>query len=69
MSLTKFLIEQSALFEKFKISLALFKGELFATLESLVGLTISSSDPVVSFFCASRRKLLISVTSKRTSKS
>jgi hypothetical protein len=69
MSLTKFLIEQSALFKKFKISPTLFKGEHIATLESLVGLTISSSDLVASFFCASRRKLLISITSKRASKS
>jgi hypothetical protein len=51
------------LFEKFKISLALFKGELIVTLESLVGLTISSSDLVVSLFCALLSKLLISVTS------
>jgi hypothetical protein len=42
MSLAKFLIEQSALFEKFEISLALYKGELITTLESLMGLTISS---------------------------
>jgi hypothetical protein len=65
MSLTKFLIEESALVVKFKISQALFKGELITTLESLMGLTISSSDLVVLPFCASLSKLLISITSKR----
>jgi hypothetical protein len=65
MSLTKFLIEQSALFEKFEISLALFKGELITTLESLAGLTISSNDLVASLFCASQSELLISISSKR----
>jgi hypothetical protein len=35
MSLTKFLIEQSALFEKFKISLALFKGSSLQHLSHL----------------------------------
>jgi hypothetical protein len=57
------------LIEKFKISLALFEGELITILESLVELTISSSDLVVSLFCAFRSKLLIRVSSKRTSKS
>jgi hypothetical protein len=52
-----------------QISLALFKGELIATLVSLVGLTISSSDLVVLFFCASLSKLLLSITLNRTSKS
>jgi hypothetical protein len=52
-----------------QISLALFKGELIATLVSLVGLTISSSDLVILFVCASLSKLLISRTLKRTSKS
>jgi hypothetical protein len=65
MSLTKFLIEQSALFEKFKMSLALFKGELITTLESLVGPTISSSDLVASLVCASQCELLISISSKK----
>jgi hypothetical protein len=34
------------------MSLALFKEELITTLVSLVGLTISSSDLIVSFICA-----------------
>jgi hypothetical protein len=34
-----------------------------------VGLTITSSDIVVSLFCAPWSKLLISISSKRTSKS
>jgi hypothetical protein len=47
------------------MSLALFKGELITTLESLVGLTISSSDLVASLVCASQCELLISISSKK----
>jgi hypothetical protein len=67
MSLTQFLIK--CFVREIKLSLALFKGEVITTLESLVGLTISSSDLVVLLFCASLSKLLICITPKRTSKS